>query len=170
MSFVSIPRYQDPYDKNPPLARESILFHQLFHLNNFLRGVRLQLRYGELSRAPLRLLRFQMVDKIVECDWMARSPDPWDVDLSRHVQQRHATLQTLRDAIDIRALLFEVLPEVKTAHLHVFRESGEYTPEMIVSGCVQRNDHSSRNLHSMVMRAQILGFHFRLEDEVLRRM
>jgi hypothetical protein len=170
MSFAPIPLYDDPYGKNPSSAGQGRLFHQLQHFSNFLRGVRLQLRYGELSRAPLRLLRFQVVDEIVECDWMARSPDPWDADLARRVQQRHASLQALRDAIDVRALLFDALPQVETANVRVFRESAEYTPEMIISGCVQRNDHSSRNLHSMVMRARILRFRFSMEDEVLLRI
>lgn len=170
MSFAPIPLYHDPYGKDPSSAGQGRLFHQLHHVGNFLRGVRLQLRYGELSRAPLRLLRFQVVDEIVECDWMARSPDPWDVDLARHVQQRHASLQALRDAIDVRAFLFDVLPQVETANVCVFRESAEYTPEMIISGSVHRNDHSSRNLHSIVMRARILGFRFRMEDEVLFRI
>jgi hypothetical protein len=170
MSFAPIPLYHDPYGKNPLSAGRGRLFHQLHRIGNFLRGVHLQLRYGELSRAPLRLLRFQVVDEIVECDWMARSPDPWDADLARRVQQRHASLQALRDAIDVRALLFDALPQVETANFRVFRESAEYTPEMIISGCVHRNDHSSRNLHSMVMRARILGFRFHMEDEVLLRI
>jgi hypothetical protein len=107
---------------------------------------------------------------MVECDWLARSPDPWDADLSSHVRQRHATLQALRDAIDIRALIFRAIPDIDAAYCRAFREGPDYTPEPIIAGSVHRNDHSARDVHSLVMRAKVLGFRFRMDGDVLRKI
>jgi len=145
----------------PKLAR------QLWNASQFLRGLRIQMRFGELSRAPLQLLRFQMLGDVVECDWLARLPDAWDADLSHSVRQRHASLQTIKDAIDVRALLFDTLPQIETAHFCVYRESSSYARELIIAGCAQRNDNSSRWVHSLAMRAKVLGFRFNLEWDVL---
>lgn len=146
------------------------LFKRICEVGHALRDLRMKMRFGALSRAPLRLLRFEMTNNIVECDWMARSADPWDTDLTRKVQQRHASLQVLRDAIDIRGLIFSAMPQVEAANLRVFRESQDYMREMIVTGCVHRIDQSSRDVHSIVMRAKVLGFRFHLEDDVLRNI
>ena len=105
MSFDSAIFPSDPYRKNWTAEGEGGLVKQLYKASQFLRGLNVQMRFGELSRAPLRLIRLQILDEVVECDWLARSPDPWDIDLSRSVRERHLSLQTLRDAIDVRALL-----------------------------------------------------------------
>ena len=149
---------------------EDRLFTQLARASRFLRDIRFHLRYGELSRAPLKMLRFQIVAGIIECDWMARKPDPWDAELARTVQQRHALLQTLKDALSIRALLFDAFKDVEMANVRVFRESADYKPEMIMTGCLHRGDHSARGEHSIVMRAKILGYRFRLEGDALRKI
>jgi hypothetical protein len=143
------------------------LAKQLFHAGQFIRGLGFQMRFGELSRAPLRLLRLQILPNSVECDWLARPADSWDMDIKPDVQQRHVLLQTLRDAINVRELLFESLPNVNTAGIHVYRESPDYEQELIIKGYVQRNDNSSRNLHSLVMRAQVLGLSFNLQEGIL---
>lgn len=149
---------------------EDRLFTQLARASRFLHDVRFQLRYGELSRASLKMLRFQIVAEIVECDWMARMPDPWDVDLPRAIQQRHSLLQTLKDALSIRTLLFDAFPDMEIANVRVFRESVDYKPEMIMTGCLHRGDHSARGEHSIVMRTKILGYRFRLEGDTLRKI
>ncbi|MDR3793478.1 MAG: hypothetical protein P4L03_08855 [Terracidiphilus sp.] len=165
MPYASCALSADPNDD--VWQKQSNMFLQLRHARHFLSDLKHSLRYGELSRAPLRLLRFQIVEEIAECDWMARRHDQWDEDLPRHIQLRHASLQAIRDAIDIRMLLFDSFPDLETASVSVFRESGNYTPEMILTGTVQRNDQSARNIHSIVMRAKILGFRFCLENDVL---
>lgn len=170
MSFATASFSSGPFQKTRRPEGWNGLFRQLRSASHFLRDLQQAMRYGQLSRAPLRLLRFQVVSEIVECDWMARAPDPWDADLSYRMQHRHASLQALRDAIEVRALLFESLPHAETAHLRVFRESGNYKPEMIIAGSVHRNDHSSRDLHSLTMRAKILGFRFRLDGERLQKI
>jgi hypothetical protein len=146
------------------------LAKQICHVSRFLHGLQVEMRYGGLTRAPLQLLRFQMLAETVECDWLARAPDPWDADLSQGIRQRHESLQTLRDAIDVRALLFGTLPHVSTAYLHVYRESASYTREMVITGYAQRSDSAFRSIHSLAMRAKVLGFHFHLEDNSLHRI
>ena len=48
---------------------------QLWQIAGFLRGLQAELRFGDFSRAPLKLLRFQLQEETVECDWVARSAD-----------------------------------------------------------------------------------------------
>jgi hypothetical protein len=168
MSFVSAVFTSDPFRKNWTSEGGDGLMKQLCKVSQFLRGLRVQMRFGELSRAPLRLVRLQILDEIVECDWLVRLPDPWDADLSRNVQQRHASLQALRDAIDVRALLFDLMPQIETVYLRTYRESSDYVRELIIAGCAQRNDQAARNVHSLVMRAKILGFRFDIDGNALR--
>ena len=98
---------------------------RLWEVANFVRGLRSQLRFGELSRAPLRLLRFELYNDTVECNWMARPADPWDSDVPQSVSQGHVSVQALEDAIAMRKLLFRLLPDVETAVLRVFRPGSE---------------------------------------------
>lgn len=168
MSLVSAVFPSDLFRGNWTSQGGDGLVKQLWKASQFLRGVRIQMRFGELSRAPLRLVRMQMIDTVVECDWLVRQPDPWDVDLSRNVQQRHATLQTLRDAIDVRALLFDFMPEMETVHLRAYQQTSNHERELIIEGYAQRNDHAARGVHSLAMRAKILGFRFDIDGNALR--
>ncbi len=167
MSFVSATAPFDPHRNNWRLEGIPRLAKQICNASQFLRGLRVQMRFGELTRAPLQLLRLEILSEVVECDWLARAPDPWDADLSRGVRQRHASLQTLKDAIDVRALLFDTLPQVKTARFRVYRASSSYAREMIIEGCTQRSDGAFRTVQSLAMRAKVLGFHFYLENDIL---
>ena len=146
---------------------DRVLATQLWKAGNFVRGLGLQLRYGEISRAPLQLLRLQLIGDSVECEWMARPSDPWDVDLALSVQKSHASLQTIMDAISVRSLVFASFPHVDRALFRVYRDSPDSAREMIVTGYVQRNDNASRSVHSLVMRAKVLGFRFNLSDDTL---
>jgi hypothetical protein len=114
------------------------------------------------------MLRFQLKESVAECDWLARAPDPWDIDLRPGIGQRHASLQALRDAVDIRRLLFHTLPDVDTAYLRIYRETLTQTKELIIAGNVHRDTVSFRRVHSVAMRAKLLGFRFSLEDDILR--
>jgi hypothetical protein len=38
---------------------------------------------------------------------------------------------------------FDMLPQVESAHFRVFRDSENYTREMIITGCSQRKDHAT---------------------------
>jgi len=66
MSFGSAIFPSDPYRKAWPAEGEGGLVKQLYKAGQFLRGIRVQMRFGELTRAPLRLLRLQMIDDVVE--------------------------------------------------------------------------------------------------------
>jgi hypothetical protein len=143
---------------------------RLWDISNFVRGLRIQLRFGELSRAPLRLLRLELCGSMVECDWMARPADPWDSDLPRAVRRDHETTQALQDAIAVRELLFELLADAETAVLRVFRPGGDADLEMIISGTVAREQLATRHFHSVAMRAKLLGLQFWLEDGTLAAM
>jgi hypothetical protein len=148
----------------------SRLAKQLCDAGLFLRQLRMRLRFGELTRAPLRLLHFQITDDIAECDWVARQQDPWDVVLSADIGRRHASLQALKDAIDIRSLLFATLPHIDVARLRIYRESPRHPREAIIIGDVRRRDSTFRSVHSIAMRAKLIGFRFSMEDGMLCRL
>jgi hypothetical protein len=170
MSLISAIFPSGPDSEETWTSEGTALVKQLSKVSQFLKGIRVQMRFGRLTRAPLHLLRFQIVGADVECEWVARSLDPWDAHLSQGMRQRHASLQALRDAIDVRALLFDLMPQVELAHLRTYRETSHGTRELIITGCMQRNDHSARNVHSLVMRSKVLGFRFEMEGESLREI
>jgi hypothetical protein len=99
----------------------SRLAKRLWEVGLFARSLRVQMRYGDLTRAPLRMIRFQLKESVAECDWIARVPDPWDAGLRPEIGQRHASLQALKDAVDVRSLLFEMLPDVDAAHFCIYQ-------------------------------------------------
>lgn len=140
---------------------------QLWDAADFVRRVRRQLRFGTLSRAPLRLLRLELRGEKAECEWMIRPPDPWDRDLRIAVAQRNQTLQALGDALLVRELLFDILPDTHSAKFRVYRPSAATSAELIISGTVTREDRPPLRVASEAMRATLCGLHFRLEDGVL---
>ncbi len=52
------------------------LTEQICNVSQFLCRFRVQLRYGELTRAPLKLLRLEVLEESMECDWLARPARP----------------------------------------------------------------------------------------------
>lgn len=142
----------------------------LLHVADFVRKVRLQMRFGELSRSPLRLLRLQLWPRTAECDWMARTWDTWDESLPRAERDRSASFQAVQDAVAIREMLFGVLPDLQSAELRSFRQSAREPPELIIFGSVTREAVPVEKVTSPIMRAKLYGFRFFLEDGVLQRM
>ena len=134
------------------------------------RAMHREMRFGELSRAPLRLLRVEWRGDAAECDWLARPADEWDRDLPRQVSEANVSEQALRDAIAVRELLFNALAEVDTASLRVFRQSAGGTHDLIITGTVTRGEKVPRNVPSTAMQAKLLGFQFWLEDGFLEAM
>src|SRR6202521_2255258 len=132
----------------------------LWGIADFVRAMHRQMRFGELSRAPLRLLRLEWRGEVAECEWMARHADEWDRGLPRPVSDANASEQALRDAIAIRELLFDALPGVDTAALRVFRQSAGGKQDLIITGTVTRGDEVPRKISSTAMRAKLLGFQF----------
>src|SRR6202171_308346 len=112
------------------------LVGQLSEIGYFIRARRIQMRFGELSRAPLRLLRLELRGAAAECDWVWRPADDWAGDIPRDVSDANVSTQALQDAIAVRDLLFCALPGVGTALLRVFRESISGELELIISGTV----------------------------------
>jgi hypothetical protein len=140
----------------------------LWELADLVREVRRRLRYGELSRAPLRLLRVEWREASAECDWIARTADAWDADLKRLERERNESRQALADAIAVRHLIFDAFPAVDCALLRAFRQPAREPPEPILLGSVSREVPSVNRVSSLVMRAKLYGFCFSLEDGVLK--
>jgi hypothetical protein len=136
----------------------------LWRISDFVRAMHRQMRFGELSRAPLQLLRLEWRGDFAECDWMARPADEWDRDLPRQVSDGNFSEQALRDAMAIRELLFDALPGVATASLRVFRQSAAGANDLIITGTVARAEEVPRTVSSTAMRAKLLGFRFWLQD------
>ena len=142
---------------------------QLLEAADFVRNLRRRLRFGELSRAPLKLLRLELRGEEAECEWMARPADPWDSDLSPGVGERHASLQALEDCLAVRRLLFSAMPSISKAVFRVYRGAQTDRMELIVTGTVTREDQAAANVCSLAMRAQLCGLRFWLADGVLGR-
>lgn len=139
-----------------------------WQIADFVRGLRRQMRFGELSRAPLQLLRLELRDQTLACDWMVRSPDQWDADLRQSVRDRNQSLQALADAIAVRDLAFDALPDLHMVALRAFRPSAaREPPDLIVAGSIHRDDPKVYQGASLVMRAKLSGFRFCLEGERL---
>lgn len=170
MSFGSPISPFDPDGKDWWSKGSSGLTRQISGVGHFLRDFRIRMRFGALSRASLRLLRFEIKETSAECDWIARGPDRWDADLSRDVGRRHASLQALKDSIDIRSLLFVAMPDLITARMRVYRDTSAQSRELIIIGNVRRQDNSFRGIHSLAMRAKLVGLRFCLENGLLKRL
>jgi hypothetical protein len=146
------------------------LVGQLSEIGSFIRAQRIQMRFGDLSRAPLRLLRFELQGDVVECDWVSRAADEWDRDIPRRASDLNVSTQALQDAMAIRDLLFATLPGVNTASLRAFRESVAGEHDLIIIGVVTREQQVSRYVASVAMRAKLVGLRFWLEDGTLEAL
>jgi hypothetical protein len=136
----------------------------LWGASEFVRRIRSQMRFGERSRAPLRLLRLEVREDIAECEWMARPNDPWDADLPMELRSQNELFQALRDALSVREALFQSLPEVRSATVKVYRRKEQVAPELIISGIFSREDEPPARLSSLVMQAKLCGLRFNLSD------
>jgi hypothetical protein len=166
MSTASAITPFDPEEKSLWSKESCRLSRRLCDLSAFLQRLRVQMRYGELTRAPLQLVRFQMKENVAECEWLARQPDPWDEGLHPSIGLRHASLQALQDAVNVRSLLFDVLPGVDSAYLRIYRQR-IIGRDLVIVGHVQRLAPSFRKVHSVAMRAKLLGFRFTLQNDIL---
>ena len=142
----------------------------LWRTAEFIRAVRAQMRFGEFSRAPLKMIRFELRGEFVECDWLLRPGDPWDESLPQRAAAVNVSVQALKDAIRLREFLFYALPGVESASLRAFRESGSGELEMLISGAVVRGPELYRHMPSVAMRAKLLGFQFWMQDGVLEAL
>ena len=139
----------------------------LWAVSDFLRGLRRQMRFGELSRSPLRLLSLELRGELARCEWMARACDPWDRELAPQIGRRHQTLQALQDAMRLREMLFAMLSEVRRAEFRVYCQRPVGPPELVIVGTVDREDEIPPRVKSLVMRAKLCGLQFSLRDGIL---
>ena len=140
---------------------------QLWEASDFLRKLRVRMRFGRLSRAPLKLLRFELRGDVAECEWMARPADAWDADLAARLGERNASSQALEDSLAVREMLFTVMPAVSSAAFRVYRAVEGAEAELIIVGTVERDEQVAGNIRSLAMRAQLFGFRFWMDNGVL---
>jgi hypothetical protein len=133
----------------------------------FVRSARKKLRVGEQSREPLKLLRVEWRAECVECDWLMRPADPWDADLPPRLASENETLQALRDALQLRKLIFNSFPSVMKAELRMYRVDADHQLELMMTGSVARTNEVLERVASIVMRAKLCGFHFTLASGAL---
>lgn len=150
-------------------AEKGRMMRHLCEIGDFVRRMRTHTRFGDLSRAHLKLLRFELHGDQAECNFLARRADPWDAGLPAAVAGRNVSAQALRDAISVRALLFRVLPDISRAVLRVYRLTGE-SLELIITGVVRREEQAPATVRSLAMRAKLCGLQFWLDDGILESL
>lgn len=133
----------------------------------FFNKVRRRMRFGRLSRMPMVLLRVEWRGDLVECDWLMREGDPWDVDVPTCIAEENLTRQALEDALSLRDVIFHAFPAVTRAHLRMFRTVTAEQPQLTMFGIVDRFDRDVPNVSSVVMKAKMCGFRFSLSRGVL---
>jgi hypothetical protein len=143
------------------------MVRQILAIGNFVRHFPLRARFGDLSRAPLSLLRFQVTGGDVECDWLARPADAWDADLRSSVTASNVSTQALKDAIEVRSLIFRLLPNVESASIRVYRAALGGSQELVITGNVNKEQHAPSSVRSLAMRAKLFGLRFWLDEGVL---
>ena len=144
---------------------------QIWEASDFVRKLRVRLRFGKLSRAPLKLLRLELRGPVAACEWLARPADFWDGDLPASVGKKNASAQALEDSLAVREMLFAAMPGVSSAVFRVYRAVEETEagaePELIIVGIVERDEQVAGNIRSLAMRAQLFGFRFWMDNGVL---
>jgi hypothetical protein len=137
---------------------------ELFDTAEFIGWARRKMRSGAYSREPLLLLRVEWKGDSVECDWLMRRADPWDQDLPIHLARENQTLQALRDALNLREIVFRSFPAVANADLRMFRASEDHELELVMRGSTSRSNEVLHRVASVAMRARLCGFRFTLAE------
>ncbi len=143
---------------------------ELFDAAGLLGRARRKMRAGDYSREPLMLLRVEWKRDSVECDWLMRPVDPWDKDIPTHLARENQTLQALRDALNLREIVFRSFPAVVNADLRMFRASEDHRLELVMRGSTNRSDEVLYRVASVAMRARLCGFHFTLAEGALKSL
>ena len=143
---------------------------EILNTVDFLAKARRKMRFGDYSREPLKLLRLQWTEVRVECDWVMRPPDAWDKFLPKPLAEKHQTHQALRDAMNLRDVLFESFPKAALADLRMFRSDGDEHSQLMLTGTVARSNEIMHRVPSVAMRAKLCGFRFTLTQGVLESL
>lgn len=136
----------------------------------FVRRLRAQARFVDLSRAHMNFLRLEIHGDAAECDWLARPADEWDSGLDPRIAAVRASTQALRDAVDVRSLIFSILPDVRSAELRAYRKTNSGSLELIISGTVRKHELVPVGIRSVAMRAKLFGLKFWLVDGALQNL
>jgi hypothetical protein len=141
----------------------------LYEFSRLIKRLRARMRVGALSRAPLEILRVELItnSKCVSCDWLIRPLDKWDEFQPAATQAKLQSQQALRDALAMRKLLFRLFPAARTTELCAYRVGPGGAHELVLAGTVQRGDDVPRSVASITMRAHLAGFRFVLVDGAL---
>jgi hypothetical protein len=99
---------------------------------------------------------------------MMRSADPWDADLPLRAAQESETFQALRDALELRRMIFASFPSAMQAELRMYRADANGQLELMMTGSVARTNEVLERVASVVMRARLCGFQFTLASGVLK--
>jgi hypothetical protein len=142
----------------------------LFEASDFLLAARKKLRFGTFSREPLSLLRVEWTGDRVACDWLMRASDLWDKYVPDQVARENQTLQSLRDALNLREAVFKSFPTVMYADLRMFREGADHQLELLMTGTISRTNEVPHRVPSVTMRAKLCGFKFTLADGALKSL
>ena len=144
--------------------------NELLDAMEFLSRTRRKLRFGKFSREPLKLLRLEWKESVIECDWLMRPADPWDRFLPKGLADRHVSIQALRDALSLREMVFRAFPQVGYAELRMFRSKLDGNLELMLTGRVDRSNEIMQRVPSVAMRAKLCGFRFTLAQGVLESL
>ena len=84
-----------------------------------------------------------------------------------YLAEENQTLQALRDALNLRDIVFKSFPEVNNAELRMFRASVDHLSELVMTGSVNRTNEACSRVGSVAMRAMLCGFRFTMAEGVL---
>jgi hypothetical protein len=140
---------------------------ELWEAGEFVRKLQHRMRFGELSRAPLRLRRLELRGDAADLEWLARPVDVWAATMPRHIRDRDASLQAIQDAVALREMFFATLTSISTAEFRTFRQEAREPPRLIIAGTITREMPAVPRVTSPVMKAKLCGFHFQMDDGVL---
>ena len=138
------------------------MLREICEMGDFVRRMRAQFRFGDLSRSPMRLIRLEVRESLAECEWVARAADPWDAELPASIRERNVAKQVLKDAMQVRDLLFSIFPDVASANIRVYRNAEP--PDLIIAGTIKRDEPTLKGIRSLMMRVKLSGLQFRLDD------
>ena len=140
---------------------------ELWEAGEFFRRMRSRARFGELSRAHLRLWRLELRSDAAAFEWLARPADVWAANLPGHIRDRDVSMQAVRDAVSLREMFFATFPWIDEAGFKTFRQEAREAPRLIITGTVTRDTPPAPRVTSPVMKAKLCGFHFQMDDGVL---